>query len=67
MIKQLAHVCIHSPDLTATEKFYIDTLGLEKGFTFEKAGVVIGFYVKLGASTFIEFFQGRGGDKTLRH
>ncbi len=58
MIKQLAHLCIHSNDLAATEKFYFEALGLEKGFTFMKDGNLFGFYIKLGNSTFIEVFKG---------
>jgi catechol 2,3-dioxygenase-like lactoylglutathione lyase family enzyme len=58
MIKQLAHICIHTDDLAETEQFYCDILGLEKGFEFEKDGDLFGFYVKLGGKTFIEVFKG---------
>jgi catechol 2,3-dioxygenase-like lactoylglutathione lyase family enzyme len=58
MIKQLAHICIHTDDLTETEHFYCDVLGLEKGFEFEKDRDPFGFYIKLGGKTFIEVFKG---------
>lgn len=58
MIKQIAHVCIHSLDLAETARFYIDALGLERGFEFFKDGVVCGYYLKLGSLTFIEVFHG---------
>ena len=58
MIKQLAHICIHSNDLAKTEKFYCEGLGLEKGFEFIKEEECIGFYLKFGNQTFIEVFKG---------
>ena len=61
MIKQLAHLCIHSSDFAATERFYFKALGLERGFTFEKEGQLFGFYIQLGNQTFIEVFQGESG------
>lgn len=57
MIKQLAHLCVHTNSLEKTSHFYADTLGLEKGFDFERNGKLFGFYMKLGANTFIEFFH----------
>ena len=59
MIKQLAHACIHSEDLAATEEFYCEALGLERFFDFEKEGHLFGFYLKAGNGTFIEVFQGQ--------
>ena len=56
MIKRLAHVCIGATDLAETERFYRDTLGMEKAFDFLRAGQQIGFYLKAGESTFIEVF-----------
>ncbi len=68
MIKQLAHVCIHSNDLESTERFYCDTLGLERGFTFVRDGHTFGFYAKLGASTFIEVFEGHpASEGAIKH
>ncbi|MFP8490005.1 VOC family protein [Gracilimonas sp. Q87] len=61
MIAQLAHICIHTNDLTETERFYCEALGLEKGFKFEKDMALFGFYVKLGEKTFIEVFKGEPG------
>ena len=62
MIKQLAHICIRSIDLAATEKFYCDGLGMERHFEFERNGQLFGFYLKAGTSTFIEVFQGETGE-----
>lgn len=62
MIKQLAHICIYSLDLDATEAFYCEVLGLEMGFTFMKAETRIGYYLKAGQNTFIEVFKGEPGE-----
>ena len=56
MIKRLAHVCIGATDLAETERFYLESLGMEKAFDFFRAGQQIGFYLKTGDSTFIEVF-----------
>ena len=61
MIKQLAHICIHTADLEATARFYQEGLGLERGFEFTKDGDLFGFYIKLGNDTFIEVFKGDPG------
>jgi catechol 2,3-dioxygenase-like lactoylglutathione lyase family enzyme len=61
MIRQLAHICIHTNDLEETLRFYTEVLGLEKAFTFEKNGALFGYYVKLGEQTFIEVFRGDPG------
>jgi catechol 2,3-dioxygenase-like lactoylglutathione lyase family enzyme len=58
MIKQLAHICIRSADLARTEAFYVDGLGMERFFDFERNGDLFGFYLKAGANTFIEVFKG---------
>ena len=58
MIKRLAHICIHTNDLAETQRFFCDSLVLEKGFEFEKDGDLFGFYIKLGGKTFIEVFKG---------
>jgi catechol 2,3-dioxygenase-like lactoylglutathione lyase family enzyme len=57
MIKQLAHLCIHTDSLDKTSHFYCDVLELEKGFDFERNGSLFGYYLKLGVNTFIEVFQ----------
>jgi glyoxylase I family protein len=57
MLKQIAHVCILSADLKATEHFYCELLGLSKLFNFDKDGRVIGFYLGLDNRTSIEVFE----------
>ena len=61
MIKQLAHICINSSDLSLTKRFYTEALGLDLGFEFEKDGQPFGFYIKAGNATFIEVFKGDPG------
>ena len=68
MIRQLAHICIHAADLDETARFYCDALGLEKGFEFVRDGDPFGYYLKLGADTFIEVFRGTSGvEGNIRH
>ncbi len=55
--RQLAHVCILTHDLAASERFYCEVLGLIKTFTFTRAGGVCGFYLAAGGRTFIEVFH----------
>jgi catechol 2,3-dioxygenase-like lactoylglutathione lyase family enzyme len=56
MIK-LAHVCIESADLEATERFYA-CLGLRRQFEFRNlAGLLIGYYLKFDDQTFIEVIR----------
>ena len=57
MIKQLAHICIHTNDLEKTENFYCNILGLSKKFNFDKDGNLFGFYIDLGNNTYLEFFH----------
>ncbi|WDQ98473.1 VOC family protein [Devosia sp. J2-20] len=56
-IKQVAHACIFAHDLAATEAFYRDVLGIPTAFTFMRAEERIGYYLDLGARTFIEVFS----------
>ena len=56
MIKQLAHLCIHSKDLEKTKVFYCDILGLEQKFKFYKENKLFGFYINFGKNTFLEVF-----------
>ena len=56
MFTRLAHVCIGATDLAASERFYVEGLGMEKAFDFIRAGERFGFYVKAGETTFIEIF-----------
>ncbi len=69
MIKQLAHICIHSTDLKKTEEFYCSTLGLAKTFDFYRDNQLAGFYLSAGAGTFIEVFSGSPPELpgTIRH
>jgi catechol 2,3-dioxygenase-like lactoylglutathione lyase family enzyme len=57
MINRITHVCVFTPDLDATEKFYCGVLGLKKKFKFTKDGRIIGFYVEAGGGSYIEFFK----------
>lgn len=57
MITALAHVCIASTDLDATERFYRVGLGLEKVFNFVRGGNVIGFYLRVPGDSYIEVFR----------
>lgn len=56
MIRRLAHVCLKCPDLDATERFFVDGLGLSPGFEFRREGTRIGFCLKAGETTFLEVF-----------
>jgi glyoxylase I family protein len=55
-IKQVAHVCVMTHDLAASEHFYCTVLGLTKSFEFTRANGKIGFYLTAGERTFIEVF-----------
>ena len=57
MIRRLAHVCLQSPDLDATQRFFVDGLGLTPGFEFRRNGERIGFYLNAGETTFLEVFR----------
>ncbi|MBU1304603.1 MAG: VOC family protein [Alphaproteobacteria bacterium] len=56
-IKQVAHTCIFAEDLAVTEAFYVDVLGLEKSFDFNRGDDWIGFYLDVGGRTFVEVFK----------
>mgnify|MGYP000589720323 CR=1 FL=1 len=58
MIKAIAHICIQSKDLNASQRFYCDVLGLKKKFDFLRNGSRIGFYLQINEHNFIEVFQG---------
>lgn len=54
---KLAHVCIESADLEATERYY-ECLGLRRQFDFRnKAGLLVGYYLKFDNETFIEVIR----------
>lgn len=60
MFKQLAHVCIGATNLNETERFYVESLGMDKAFDFIRGDQQIGFYLSLGQNTFIEVFAEDG-------
>lgn len=69
MITGLAHVCIETRDLEATENFY-RVLGLERQFDFRnKKNELVGFYLAFANRTFIEVVKNSkaGGDGIIRH
>lgn len=51
------HICIKTDDLEKTSKFYCDTLGMEKQFSFYRDGRVIGFYLKAAGNMFLEIIR----------
>ncbi|AQQ71529.1 putative lyase [Limihaloglobus sulfuriphilus] len=57
MIKNLAHICITTADLAATENFYCSVLGLKKHFSFMRDNEECGFYIAVGENSYIEFFS----------
>jgi catechol 2,3-dioxygenase-like lactoylglutathione lyase family enzyme len=59
MLSKLAHVCIETADLEATENFY-RVLGLERRFDFRNQhNDLVGFYLAFGNNTFIEVIKVR--------
>jgi len=53
----LAHVCIESSDLDATEKFYV-SLGMERRFEFRNGeNELVGFYLAFSNGTYIEVIK----------
>lgn len=58
MIKQLAHLCLKTSQLTPMTAFYRDALGATVKFRYlDRAGAPVGCYLALGANTFIEIFD----------
>ena len=57
MIKRLAHINIVSKDLSASEHFYCEVLGMKRVFDFLENGSLFGFYLDAGNMTFIEIFK----------
>jgi catechol 2,3-dioxygenase-like lactoylglutathione lyase family enzyme len=54
MLVKLAHVCVETTDLAATEAFY-NVLGAERRFEFRNLqGMLIGMYMYFAGDTFIE-------------
>lgn len=69
MITGLAHVCIESRDLEATEAFY-RVLGLRRQFEFRNLqNELVGYYLAFGNRTFIEVIKNTkaGGDGIVKH
>jgi glyoxylase I family protein len=66
MIKGIAHVCINTSDLEATERFYTKALGLTRKFAFLKDGNLFGYYLDAGNGGFVEVFGGDGIDTGRR-
>ena len=63
MIVRLAHVCIESADLAATESFY-GYLGIERKFEFRnKQDELIGMYLDFGNDTYFEIVKVRESRK----
>jgi lactoylglutathione lyase/glyoxylase I family protein len=60
LIRQVAHVCIFTGDLRATEAFWSGVLGLPVAFRFERNGAPYGFYLTAGGTTNIEVFEKAG-------
>lgn len=57
MNASLAHVCIESADLAATERFY-NALGLRRQFDFRnRQGELVGYYLGFGNRTFLEVIK----------
>lgn len=70
MITKIAHLCLHSSDLSKSEEFYCGVLGMEKCFDFLREGKVFGLYIKAGGDTFIEIFesqQAATGEGAIKH
>ncbi len=54
---KLAHICIHTQDLQATESFY-RLLGLERRFDFQNLqGELVAFYLAFENQTYIEVIK----------
>ena len=60
MLKQLAHVCLGSSDLSRTIGFYQDLLGCRVVHEFRSdAGELYGVFLFCNGGTFLEFFKDR--------
>ena len=57
MINQIAHVCIGSLDLDDTLRFYCEGLGFRKVFDFKRDGNLVGYYLGVTDSTYVEVFR----------
>jgi catechol 2,3-dioxygenase-like lactoylglutathione lyase family enzyme len=58
MIRQLAHICLHTKKVHEMVSFYTDTLGLKVQFTLEnEENITFGYYIACGNQTFMEIFD----------
>jgi lactoylglutathione lyase/glyoxylase I family protein len=56
-IRAIAHLCLKTADLAATEAFYVGLLGFEKQFQFTRRGEVMGYYLRIADRVFLEAFS----------
>jgi catechol 2,3-dioxygenase-like lactoylglutathione lyase family enzyme len=70
-VKQISHVCFSCQEISETRIFYEEILGFDVIHEFRNNdGEIYGLYLKVGNSTFIEFFQKkdeRNMSETFRH
>ncbi|MFW6189729.1 MAG: VOC family protein [Planctomycetota bacterium] len=71
-VKGLSHACFVVSDLERSVHFYRDLLGLPVAFEFtDEDGEAYGYYLHVGARTFIELFRGEPeptpGDASYKH
>jgi lactoylglutathione lyase/glyoxylase I family protein len=67
---RFAHICIGAKDLEKTENFYVNILGMERAFNFERKGTRFGFYLRIADNEFIEVFEDANaepGSALIRH
>lgn len=57
MIRDIAHVCVLTPDLGAADRFYCEGLGCRKAFEFVRRGQVVGFYLEVARGRYVEVFH----------
>ncbi len=57
MIKDIAHVCLLAKNLGDAERFYCDGLGFRKMFNFVRGGKVVGFYLQVAQTRYVEIFE----------
>ena len=56
-VKQIAHVCVLTKNLQASEHFYTQVIGLRKVFDFTRKGAKMGFYLEAPGRTYVEVFE----------
>ncbi len=56
-VVRLAHVCLKTTDIGATERFYCDLLGFTPQFDFTRDGERKGFYLRIADRVFLEVFE----------